>query len=76
MMHGSRLMYKPIALGEKQRTHCAIKWILESCQTRPEYRLEERLAREIIDILQCPDPKENGALKKKLEVYTLAMRNR
>lgn len=75
-VHGVRVMYKPVALSEKQRTHYAIKWILESCKERPEQRLEERLAREVVDILQCTDPKTNGALRKKLELYNLAMRNR
>ncbi|EKM56520.1 uncharacterized protein PHACADRAFT_253696 [Phanerochaete carnosa HHB-10118-sp] len=76
MVHGTKRLFKPIALGEKQRTRYAIQWILESSNKRPEHKLEERLAREMIDIIQCTDPKENDTLKKKLEVHTLAMRNR
>lgn len=76
MTHGTRRLYKPVALGERQRTRYAIKWILEACQKRPEHKLEERLAREMIDIIQCTSPDQNEALKKKLDVHTLAMRNR
>lgn len=75
-MFGVRPIYKPVALSEKQRTHYAIKWILESSKSRPEHKLEERLAREVVDIVQCTDPKSQGALKKKMEVYNMAMKNR
>lgn len=76
LIHGAKRLFKPVALGEKQRTRFAVQWILDSSDKRPEHKLEERLAREMIDIIQCTDPKENDALKKKLEVHVLAMRNR
>jgi small subunit ribosomal protein S7 len=75
-LHGTKQMFKPIALDEKQRTHYGVKWLLTSSATRPERTLEQRLAREMIDILQVTDPKENAALKKKVELHTLAMRHR
>ena len=74
--HGAKIMYKPIALSEKQRAHFGIKWLLDSAKARPEHTLEERLAREMIDILQATSKEDSEVLKKKLEVHGLAMRNR
>ena len=76
MTHGAKRVFKPMPLGEKQRVRFAVKWLLETCEKRSEHRMEERLAHEMIDIVQCTNPKENATLKRKFEVHELAMRNR
>lgn len=76
--HGSKTMYKPIALGEKQRTRFAVDWILKSLKGRKEHRLEERLARELINIVQQAGDENPScqALLKRNELHKLAMLNR
>jgi hypothetical protein len=59
-------------LGEKQRTRFAVKWILEACDSKPGKTLEERLAREVIAVLEG----NSRALAKKLELHRTAMINR
>ncbi|KAF7331589.1 Ribosomal protein [Mycena kentingensis (nom. inval.)] len=49
---GAKTTYTPVALSEKQRTHYGIKLLLKACKTRSGQKLEERLAREVVDILQ------------------------
>jgi len=70
----------PQPLTEKQRTHQAIKWILEASKTRPGYKLQERLAREMIAIVEGAG-KENmkelsPAYRMKEEVHRVAALNR
>ena len=48
---GTKTIFKPVALGEKQRVRYAVKAILESSKSQPG-PLEERLAREFIAIVQ------------------------
>lgn len=70
--YGSKNVYKPIALGEKQRTRYAVKWILEASDSKPGKTLEERLAREVIAVLEG----NSKALAKKAELHRIAMVNR
>ena len=70
--HGGKNILKPIALGEKQRTRFAVQWILQASDTKPGKTLEERLAREVIAILEG----NSKALAKKLEIHRSAMINR
>ncbi|KAJ7250329.1 hypothetical protein C8J57DRAFT_1078982, partial [Mycena rebaudengoi] len=42
----------PVALSEKQRTRQDIQWLLEGAAHRHEPMLAERLAREMIGVLQ------------------------
>jgi len=70
--YGSKNVYKPIALGEKQRTRFAVKWILEASDGKPGKTLEERLAREVIAVLEG----NSKALAKKTELHRVAMVNR
>jgi small subunit ribosomal protein S7 len=70
--HGSKNVFKPVALGEKQRTKFAVKWILEACDSKPGKTLEERLAREVIAVLEG----NSRALAKKNEMHRIAMVNR
>nr|GAT50430.1 ribosomal protein [Mycena chlorophos] len=85
--HGARVVSTPMALSEKQRTHYGIKQLLDACDSRPGRKLEERLAREAVDILQkvhvsieagqkSGETKWGGALDKKNEQHKLAMVNR
>ncbi|OCH91264.1 hypothetical protein OBBRIDRAFT_834328 [Obba rivulosa] len=48
---GARAIVTPMPLSEKQRTHCAVKWILEASNAKPGETLEERLATQIITII-------------------------
>ena len=70
--HGAKNVLKPIALGEKQRTRFAVRWILEASDSKPGKTLEERLAREVIAILEG----NSKALAKKMELHRVAMVNR
>ena len=70
--YGSKNVFKPIALGEKQRTRYAVKWILEASESKPGKTLEERLAREMIAVLEG----NSKALAKKMELHRIAMVNR
>ncbi|KAJ7484593.1 ribosomal protein S7 domain-containing protein [Mycena latifolia] len=84
--HGTKTVMIPFALSEKQRTRAGIMWLLEAAKARPGQRIAERLAREMIDVVQRiaavrGQPTENapkfpGTLGKKGEVHTLAMVNR
>ena len=70
--HGGKIVSRPIALSEKQRTRYAVKWILKACENRPGQTLEERLAREIIATLQGT----SSVLAEKERAHTFAMVNR
>ena len=70
--YGSKNVYKPIALGEKHRARYAVKWILEASDSKPGKTLEERLAREVIAVLEG----NSKALAKKAELHRVAMVNR
>lgn len=69
---GAKAHFRPIALGEKQRTRFAVQWILNASEGKPGKKVEERLAREIIAVLQG----SSEALKKKAEVHKFATVNR
>ena len=70
--HGGKIIARPIALSEKQRTRYALKWILKACDNRPGQTLEERLAREIISIVQGT----SSVLLEKERAHTFATVNR
>jgi small subunit ribosomal protein S7 len=69
--HGGKVVGKPVALSEKQRTRFAVKSILDVISKKPG-RLDEKLAREMISIVQG----SSDVLKKKLDVHQVAMVNR
>ena len=69
---GGKIIPRPVALSEKQRTRYAVKWILKASENRPGQTLEERLAREIIATLQG----NSSVLAEKERVHTFAMVNR
>ncbi|KAI0289962.1 ribosomal protein S7 domain-containing protein [Russula brevipes] len=70
--NGGKIISRPIALSEKQRTRYALKWILKASGNRPGQTLEERLAREIIAIIQGT----SSVLAEKERAHTFAMVNR
>jgi len=74
LMHrsGAKTVPKPIALGEKQQTRFAVQWILKASEKKSGRTVEERLARELIAVVQGT----SEALKKKEEVHRFAMINR
>lgn len=67
-----KVIQKPIALSERHRARYAVKWLLLASRNRKEKTLEERLAKEIIGVLQGT----SDALKKREEMHKLAMVNR
>ncbi|KAI0290748.1 ribosomal protein S7 domain-containing protein [Multifurca ochricompacta] len=70
--HGGKIVSRPIALSEKQRTRYAVKWIIKASDNRLGQTLEERLARELIAIIQGT----SSVLAEKDRVHTFAMVNR
>lgn len=80
--HAGKVIGKPVALSERQRTHYAVKAILKDVRHKPG-SLAERLARQMIDIVEKyqtftggkVEP-NNAALKRKKEIHEIAMVNR
>jgi small subunit ribosomal protein S7 len=70
--HGGKIVSRPIALSEKQRTRYALKWIINASENRPGHTLAERLAREIIAAVQGT----SSVLLEKERAHTFAMVNR
>lgn len=66
------MIVKPTALNERQRVGKGIQWILESCRYRPGTTFAERLAQEILGVLDG----KNDALKKKQAQHVSATVNR
>lgn len=72
--HSTKTINRPIPLSEKQSIRAAIALLLKSVDNRNTGdMLEERLARELIDIITNP---ENGSMKRKAEAHKFAMINR
>ena len=69
---GGKIVSRPVALSEKQRTRYAVKWMLKASDNRSGKTLEERFAREIIATLQG----SSSVLAEKDRVHTFAMVNR
>jgi len=70
--HGAKNVHKPVALGEKQRTRLALQWIIQASDGKAGQTLDERLAREIIAVMQG----NSKALKAKDDAHRFAMVNR
>lgn len=71
---GGKVLVKPVALNERQRTKKAIDWILDASKSRVGHTRGERVARECIRILQ--DSSSSSVLEKKEELHKLAMVSR
>ncbi len=62
----------PMEIPERRRTSLALRWLVEYANARSEYRMEERLANEILDAFE----NKGGAIKKKEETHKMAEANR
>ncbi|KAI5114779.1 hypothetical protein M0805_003535, partial [Coniferiporia weirii] len=62
----------PVALNEKQQVRHAVKWMLKASDSRGGRTVEERLAREIVLVLNG----SSGALRQKETLHQMAMVNR
>jgi small subunit ribosomal protein S7 len=49
---GAKVIVKPAAMNERQRIGKGIQWILEACRYRPGITFPERLAQEILGVLE------------------------
>lgn len=67
-----KVISSPRPLSEKQRARQGIEWLIKASQSRPGRSIEERLAKEMIGVLQ----KESTVLKRVEENHILAMVNR
>ncbi|KAG6820536.1 hypothetical protein H0H93_015707 [Arthromyces matolae] len=70
---GGKTIVKPTALAEKKRMWFAVENILESSRGRPGRKVEERVAREMIALLQGV---KTSALEKKEKLHQAATINR
>ena len=62
----------PMEVRPARKESLAINWLITVARTRSEYRMEDRLAQEII----AASRNEGGAIKKKEEVHRMAEANR
>lgn len=69
---GGKVVSKPVALGEKQRTKYAVDWILDFSKDKTGRSVAERVAREIIAVVQGT----SKALDAKDKMHKFAMVNR
>ncbi|KPK73804.1 30S ribosomal protein S7 [candidate division WOR_3 bacterium SM23_60] len=62
----------PMEVRPGRKESLAIKWLIRVARSRSEYRMEDRLAQEII----AASRNEGGAIKKREEVHKMAEANR
>lgn len=62
----------PMEVRPNRRDALAIKWIIQAARKRSEYRMEERLAHELIDAAK----NQGTAVKKKEDTHKMAEANR
>ncbi len=62
----------PMEVRPARKESLAIKWLIQFARSRSEYRMEDRLAQEII----AASRNEGGAIKKREEVHRMAEANR
>jgi small subunit ribosomal protein S7 len=62
----------PMEVRPARKESLAIKWLIQFARNRSEYRMEDRLAQEII----AASRNEGGAIKKREEVHRMAEANR
>ena len=68
----AKVIVKPTALNERQRISKGIQWILEACRYRPGITFPERLAQEILGVLEG----KSDSLKEKQAQHEFATVNR
>ncbi|CAG8586054.1 18930_t:CDS:2 [Acaulospora morrowiae] len=69
---GSKAIQIPCPLNERQKHHKAIKWILKASDKRPGKKFSNRLALEILAVING----QSQALQQKDAVHKLALANR
>ncbi|MDH4212081.1 MAG: 30S ribosomal protein S7 [candidate division WOR-3 bacterium] len=62
----------PMEVRPARKESLAIRWLIQFARSRSEYRMEDRLAQEII----AASRNEGGAIKKREEVHRMAEANR
>lgn len=62
----------PIEIPERRRISLGLRWLVQYANERAEFRMEERLANEILDALE----NKGGAIKKKEDTHKMAEANR
>lgn len=62
----------PMEVRANRKESLAIKWLIKAARARSEYRMEERLAQEII----AASRNEGTAIKKREEVHRMAEANK
>ncbi len=62
----------PMEVRPARKDSLAVKWLIRVARGRSEYRMEDRLAQEII----AASRNEGGAIKKREEVHKMAEANR
>ncbi len=62
----------PMEVRPNRRESLAIKWIIRAARQRSEYRMEDKLAQEII----AASRNEGAAMKKREEVHRMAEANK
>jgi small subunit ribosomal protein S7 len=62
----------PMEVRPAKKESLAIKWLIRVARGRSEYRMEDRLAQELI----AASRNEGGAIKKREEVHKMAEANR
>ncbi|MCS7257918.1 MAG: 30S ribosomal protein S7 [candidate division WOR-3 bacterium] len=62
----------PMEVPPNRQETLAIKWIIQAARARPEYRMVERLANELIDASK----NQGAAIKKKEDTHKMAEANR
>ena len=62
----------PMEVRPKRKESLAIKWLIQAARARPEHRMEDRLAQEII----AASRNEGAAIKKRTNVHKMAEANK
>ncbi len=62
----------PIEVPPRRKDSLAIKWIIKAARARSEYRMEQRLANELIDAAKG----QGAAVKKREDTHKMAEANR
>lgn len=65
-------IHVPTPLSDRQRTFFAIKWLITASKSRSEKRIHERLAKEVLKIVDG----DSEVLRRKAEVHKVAVANR
>lgn len=62
----------PMEVPAHRREALAIKWLIQAARARPEHRMEQRLARELMEAAR----NQGVAVKKKEDTHRMAEANR